>query len=705
MSNFDELAEMSDEEESREQSFTPIWALESITDETLHSWLKSEFKFLMKNNRERHKNMIENLNIYRGVQFSPDDQKTVSDFFDISRNRGVSARKHKLIVNHLYDITETIVARSTRNKPAPEVLPANSSQPHDRNAAESVQEILNYITYINRLNMKDINLKRKSLISGVSYMSVLWNKDQGDIHPAWIKAREDDFLDQDGKPIKDEKGKKLNKDNPIKTGEVEYRMWDGWRILLQEKDEWDQVDYCFTIEIRDINELRVDHPKEKDKIKALEGHNIFDSTTMTFRKLRNETIFIKFYHRPTKYLKKGYEIEFTMETLLDRTDYSYEHKRLPIERLTDIDIEGHLHPDSFYEQTKMLQWRHNQLSSDIITNQRMCAKPKWLVPKGRCKIDQLGNAITIVQFSGPVAPRLESPNPTSQEIFNFRRELKEELEQISTVTGTARRNPPTGVVASVAMRFLSELEAERVSVAGTFYSQGDGRTLRVLGNDGDYQIKDMEISNLNKAYDVIIRNTGSLPETRAAREARIFDVLERKPDLFADDELIDALELGNFTRMTSILTEALKASRKENEMFFEGKGNNVPEPAVYEQLITHWKSHVQKLQSIDIKLNADPADIEQLEEHIWLTEFLMIEKAKENPTFESQLANLAMYPIYYREGSGFKPSSKAQQEAVVKGSTNRGESTDVRIGGEEPFDQLTKDEQRILTRTKKTKQK
>ena len=44
--------------------------------------MKNEFKYLSGLNKERHEEMFENLMIYRGIQFAPDDQKTLNDFID-----------------------------------------------------------------------------------------------------------------------------------------------------------------------------------------------------------------------------------------------------------------------------------------------------------------------------------------------------------------------------------------------------------------------------------------------------------------------------------------------------------------------------------------------------------------------------------------------------------------------------------------------
>ena len=199
MSNFLDLMDL-DESETTDNTFRPIWTINLNDKEEVHSWVIKEYKYLMKINQFRHQQMMEHLLIYKGDQFSPDDNKTINDFLDISR-RPKRNKNQRLIINHLFDLTETRVSRSTRNSPQPEVLPANSNELSDRNAAKSSQQILNYLAFINRLSVKDIQLNRRAYIFGEAYTTNLWNKDLGDIHPLWLEAKERNFLNEDGTPI------------------------------------------------------------------------------------------------------------------------------------------------------------------------------------------------------------------------------------------------------------------------------------------------------------------------------------------------------------------------------------------------------------------------------------------------------------------------------------------------------------------------
>lgn len=697
--NYEEALELELTPEEQEE-LKPFWKLNQNDEEEILKWLRNEFKYLSKINREHHTRMMENLLIYKGVQFSPNETKTINDFLDTSR-RTENRRKQKLIVNHLYDLTETVVSRVSRSNIEPEVLPANSEEIHDRNAAKSVKKLIDHITYINKLPKKKINLRRQTTQTGEGYLSVLWNKDNGDISPLWAAAKEEGFKNSKGEDILDENGKKLDPNNPMKVGEVELLIREAWKVLLEDVTCYEKVDYCFIVDdLENIEKIKEDYPKKADKIKAYTGDRIWDTRHMTFRKPRNEAIKIHFFHRNTKYFPKGIHVIFTLDALLEKENYPYKHGSLPVVRLTDVDLEGELHAESSYEQVKNLQWRHNQITSDIVTNQRLCAKPKWIVPKGRVSnITSLGNESTIVQYSGVIAPKLVSFNPTPQELFIFRKDLKEDMGQLMTVSSTSRGQPPAGARAAVSMKFLSELEAERVSVAtakdndfmkelyiqimsvaGSNYKADDGRTMRVLGNDQEYHMSDVIISNLSKPYDVIIKEKSGQGELKAIKQERIFEVLKVKPDILPDERLVESLELGTLEKASSIITEALRAAENENEKFFNSE--EVLEPAEYEDSIIHWRTHLQKMQSGSLKVNARIEDFESLEEHVWMTEFLMMEKAKENSTFQAELAKLSLFPVFYKEGQEFRPSSLEQQKAVVQGQANRGEEITENIGAD-----------------------
>jgi hypothetical protein len=694
MSLFDEL--LDDElTGDHDESAVPFWKEGMKNEEKVFKWVTNEYEFLKKRNQARFEVMRENMAIYRGEQFKPHDRTNFNDFLNTT---GKKKKSHKLIVNHLYDITETIVSRSTRNKPAPDIFPANADEHEDRTNARLAKKLADHIAYINKIGDKHIRIRRQAITCGESYLVGEWNEHGGDIHPQYALAKEQDFVDEMGNPMLDMDGKPMKLDKPVMVGEVDMKWINTWRILLQNKDRFDDVDYYFVTEIEEVEKLIADYPACKNKIKSTKSAYVYEDN-MSVRKLRNECVKITFYHKRNRFLPGGAKVVFTPDCVLEKGEFPFTmYDRLNLIRLTDVDLDDQLNGESFYEWVKEIQFRHNQLSSDIIKHQRLCAHPKWFVPKGRAKIEALGDDSTVVQFSGSVPPQLAVMSPNPPEVFSFRRELKEEMEQISTVTGTTRREPPPGVTASVSLRFLSELEAERIStstskdnefmrdayglmlaIAGDKYDENDGRTIRVLGKDNKFKITSLKNANFSKNYDIRIVNTGALSESKTSKTAAIFDLLKVRPDILTDEQLIDTLDLGSTEKVENIIMSSLRAAEAENEEFLDGEP--VEEPGEYEDHITHWNSHVQAMQSRGFKRAAPPEVKAQLIEHITLTEFLMVEKAKINPLFQSKLAELSLFPLYWT--ADFVPQSAAQQEAVVNGQANRGEEITAQIPGQD----------------------
>ncbi len=160
-----------------------------------------------------------------------------------------------------------------------------------------------------------------------------------------------------------------------------------------------------------------------------------------------------------------------------------------------------------------------------------------------------------------------------------------------------------------------------------------------------------------------------------------------KPDLLSNERWIDLLDLGNTEKMNSLITVAVRAAESENEDIMAGRP--VEDPQEYEDHIAHWRTHIKAIQDRTFKEECPPENREALLEHIAITEFLMVEKAQVNPTFEAQLATLPSFPIF---PNGFIPKSAEHQTAIVQGAANRGDAVVGIIPGEDRSDEIEIDQ-------------
>jgi len=674
LNSFDDL-----EKPSGGQKQKPFFTVDMDDEKELLKWLNLSVEKIQAKQRAVSQNMRDNLDTYRG-----DDSRSQRSA-ELRTSEGViRTRTPKLVVNHLYEITENLVSKMNKIKPAVEVLPTNDEF-SDKNAAKAVKFLIEHLWYLNDMDRVMQQIHRFKYIFGEAYLFITWDKDAGDLHPDYVAAKKADavlkMMDGDGNDILDEEGNPKLIDFPVKTGDVKYEVELPWQILLQDKKKWEDVEWCIRISQKHVEELKKDHPEKSSDIKADTEASIFDSEELDDSRMEDHATVYEFFHKGTKYVPAGKRILFTKSAILESGDSPYSHMQLPVERITDIDLPNKLHGSSFYDVVKQIQTMHNNLSTQIVKNQFLVSSPKWVMPRGAAKIEQLGNDITVVQYQGPVPPQLVQMNPTPPEIFNFRNSLKEDLEQLSGVFGISRGEPPRGVTAAVAMQFLNEQETERatssiakhnnfvrnlaiktVSVASDYYDPSDGRLLRIVGKDNAHVLKALESSNLHKDYDIRINLSSALPQSKAAKLERILTTMQFKPELLSDERWVDLLEFGSDDKMNSLITVAIRAAESENEDILSGE--QVGPAEEWEDHIVHWDVHIKAVQTRFFKEEVPEEIRHVMIDHIELHEFNMIERMKLNPTFEAQLASMPMFPMFYKDGP--RPRTMEQQMAEAQ---------------------------------------
>lgn len=676
MSLFDNL--MIDEDTQRIKE-KPFHTIQDKGDEEILKWLNDTVQANLKQHASRYHLMRSNLAAYRGITY----RQTHSRSTYRQTERIPTNRTERFVINHLYDMTETRVAQMTRLKPAIQVLPTNDEH-LDKNAARACKMLLDHIWYLTEFDSIRQQIHRHKKIFGETFLYVDWDADKGDKHP------EAGMFSDEGRQVPEN----------LKTGDVCLDIEVPWRVLIQRAGTFEKAEWSVRIKIEHTDNLKKEYPGKANKIKPEDDSFVFDYSALKDKPLKDDAIVYEFTHKKTKHSPEGAFIKFTKDVILEKSDHKFSHGCHPFVRLTDLDIPDILHGVSQYEMVKPIQNMHNNISTLLAKNIYMMGHAKYVMPKGACKIESLGNDNTVVQYQGAIAPQMMQTQPNPPEAYAFRDKLRDEMGQIYSVHGVSRGEPPKGVTAGVAMQFLNEQEAERgsteiakdlrfirevakkvLSVAGDYYEPEDGRLIRVFGKNNKYLIESFDSANLHKPYDVRVENSSSIADSKAGKTQRIIEVIQYKPDALSPEQLIELLDLGHYDKTINLITAAVRAAESEVEDILSGKPVADPEP--WEDYITQWRVKLKAMQSRDFKEKVPPKYREALKENVMMLEFLMWEKAAENPTFQQQLAQLSLFPLFYRPGQP-APMSKEQQEAVVQGQANRGEPMTAQIGASDP---------------------
>lgn len=556
------------------------------------------------------------------------------------------------VFNHLYDITEQRVSRLSRYKPSFDTVPTNR-ETKDYKVARLIKVALQAFQRRVQMDFLMQELERWAAVCGEVYLGTEWNPHIGD-----------------------RKGFR----SVERIGDVDAYIKPPWTVFPAPKSRYEDVDWAIDIkEVIHIDEARKKY--DKPSLEPDNKKNIFSFNEDIDEKREDEVVVWRVIQLPNNYSPNGGVCTIVNDTIVEERydNYPYSHYGFPWERHTDIDVPGRLFAISFYQQLKPLQNVYNRLTSIMVRNALLVGHPHIMMRKGAAKIEAFGNSATIIEYSSPEAPSIVTFNSIPQEFFQLRKEVKEEMGQISGIQGVSRGAPPSGVRAASMLKFYEEQEEQRAStqiikhnelvrriylkvasIIGDYYpTSSKERLIRVVGKENQYLIESFQDSKISSEYDVIIVNSTGFSESMAARLEEVQTLLQVAPNLLSPEQIADVLELKNPQKAYDISTAALKEAEEENQIVLDGK--KIPGPQPYQDLVVHWRTHMILLNSMTWERNVPDDTKEEMYAHMTATEMLMQQKAHVSPAFGKILEMLPGYPSFYNLEPSL-PQEKQQQQ-------------------------------------------
>jgi hypothetical protein len=637
-----------DDLEFTDKTFRPLWTLPDLEDEeAVLLWCKETIEACEDYYGYYFQVQQDNLMLFRGVHWIQQD-RYANKWLD--RQGILTRRSPRVVINHLYDFVEQWVSRLTRYRPAVAIYPASPEQ-SDADDAKIAKDVLDYIWYANTIDKHLQEFVRQVKIFGEAYLWITWNPNKGDLHPDWIEAQKNGYripvLGKDGQPVLSEKGEPLFVQTAVRTGDVEYKIVPPWHVFDMPCRSREDIDWSIRWSSQNVDYVKAKYPEKEDKIKSDDGFDVFANFKLDVGKMKNECIVYELFHRSTEFLGKGRYIKFTKTAILENTELPYQHGKIPYVYLDDIQVPDQIRGMSFFQQLFPLQHQVNACASLIYKSFVLMAHPKIAAREGSVNINQLVNDSTVVLYNDEMPSILSMP-PMNGEVFNYINKLESTLEKLSGIFTMSRGQAPSGVRAAKALRVLEEQEDKRAYVMAVKYNEialienakmslstmgamaddSDGRLARILGKDNEYRIRKFKAANLAKPYDVRIENSTALSQSPAARIEELIELSQVRLDPDAPitkGQFINFLDMTADEQFKDIATRASRCAMSENDDM--ASGVQVAEPAPEEDLIVHWQIHTQIVQGRDYKERMAEDRKAIIQQHIYITEYLMFEKA------------------------------------------------------------------------------
>lgn len=694
MQTFDNMSE------EVQENPKPLWAVDFKDDDAVKRWMLATYTEMKEANAGSIDEAKSDILAYIGNS-NPELQDTRAKDFQTYPDRS-RRRKVRISINHIYDMIEQQVSRETKYRPAVSVIPVSAD--HDDMVASTVVEKIIQAVWEN-VDIDSVFREhtRNTKVTNTSYILLDFDRSKGELHPDYLaellekdgykgdpkkanskdikealkkeKSRprfklrkgSDDILDRDGNP--------LYIDEAVRIGEITYKCIMSYDMFLQKKKRYEDVEWGFYVEHRDIEDLRAEYPDHANDIQESTNHDQF---TDDGERIVGQSLVLHLWHKGTKRLDSGRHIIMTPDCVLENEPNELIATCLPWVRRVDVPIPGQLKGTSTLSFGKVLQQQINNLASLMIRGQALAAHPKWMAQAGTVEAVALGNDASLVFYKGNIPPRLEQPNPMAPSTFQLMESLEQKLGKVMGVHEVSRGEAPAGVKAGVALQFLGEQEDERsnasmaehhksikdlavltVIFAATFYDESDERIEKLLGVENADLAKTYSESMLSRKYDIRLQSSSALPQQKSARMDAILQLKEAFPEKVDDDETLEMLGFGSGDKFISISTVNVRSAEAENdECINTGK---TTAPIVVEDHLVHYRIHVRKLAERSLKPGGPHPrpHVEALELHVEATEMLMLEIGKKNPEYlKVVLDNYPAFPMY------FKPMEVKEEEPI-----------------------------------------
>lgn len=655
---------------SQTGELVPFQFREDKTEKGTLEWLRNWFEWEYEKAHPRFVMYRRFINMYKNVGDGESDGMVKTS----NRDRGLSGRKPKIRDNFVHSYTEQRVSRVSRKKVALAYIPQDQTAIEDINATEAAKLLVDYRYASEDFDGKMTRMDRTVFLLGHGMYETCWNKDIGPVAPSFQRAREKFKEQYKGKvPKLDEEGNVIEGefyDKGPTIGDMEGKLWQPYKFFPEPgKPRLDVTDYLDTFEWKNRHWVEHKYRKAKDKITGSQ-YVKWDYSKNVVEVPEGEVMIHTFWHKPTEFFPEGCKIIWCDDLILSWEAFPYEYGdegyRLPFEDERDIELEEEFWGLPFIINIEQFYKVNNSLISGMARNHGVLSAPKYIYPEGSVDVKSLNNEFSGVAYRGAIAPQVLQHNYVNAGELEFQKYVQGRAGEHSTVFDISRGIVPNGVTAAQAIRYLDEQESQRANPSiskrnsrvvritklyvkgmAQFYTETDGRTVRIVGRNNEYIIKSFKKLALNRIADIRLQNTSAIADTKTGAVADIIDLnaSNQKDPVFGRKEIIKMLDLGLDEAFKDEASYAVETARTILQMLLEGE--EVPPPAKTDGLLEFYAILGRFVESVSYKTRMKPEQKKPIEDYIEAVEMLMWQKRMENPKFAMMMAEYEKYPMFF----------------------------------------------------------
>lgn len=343
---------------------------------------------------------------------------------------GTDPEKLRVVKNHVYRITRTIVNSILSQAPDVAPMPKNERELQDQKAAQLHNSVWQDIKY--RLNLSDKIRKwcEDFVVVGEVAVKIYWDPDKGDVVGYQQK------VDENGEAVFKEDGSPMESEIPVFSGDICIERVMGFNLLRDPTAKsMDEADCLIIRKMVDIKTLKDKYGSDEDKSRFIQEashdiYTVYDGSTASYSRTKGKALVREYYYKKSHRYPDGYFYITTEYGVLEQGPLPY--GIYPIITAGWDEIQTTPRKRSILKQLKPTQVEINRTASQIATHHVTVGDTKLLIQSGT-KVTEGGKlpGVRVMNYSGAKPEYFNGS--VGEQFFEYLQGQIDELYQLAQV--------------------------------------------------------------------------------------------------------------------------------------------------------------------------------------------------------------------------------------------------------------------------------
>lgn len=491
-----------------------------------------------------------NLSFYKGYQWVFWNKDT-NRIESLPTAEGDKPRyRIRLTSNQVIGGSNRLLAMLTKTKPTVYATPGNTDA-SSLKAAKLAEKLYEYWWDYFQLTEKLYEALMWSIVAGQGYWRITWDKNAAEKTQFVVDPNNNIITDDSLKQIYLSEANKMGLPEEmiykfIALGDIKIDVLSPFEVYMDPTPSVaGEARYAVCKRAMPLEHIKAEFgiTVPADSIpETFEAVN----TYRTSGKVDNQTKVVYYgYYLPSMELPKGRYVIWIEgpNKILHDEDWPYPTHDLPIVKFPGLRIPGQVYDSSIVEHVIPLQKDFNKTLSSIVEHKNLTLKPQWMAPANSLRVKLTNEPGAVFPFNGQIPPtRIEIPS-IPPHIFEHLHYLKKQIDEMFFQVEVNQGQVPPNVETGIAIDLLQETATDALApmvksmedalciagklmlaLAKEYYIEE--RIVNIKGSTGKSQVKAFKGSDIDSSSNITIETGSSLPRSRAARQARIMQLVQ-----------------------------------------------------------------------------------------------------------------------------------------------------------------------------------